>query len=84
LEIQTASGDAKAEMILEGLPDPLAVRDFLYDLSRGARNAPQGPEVAPDGSAQTLTQALQDVAAELRLIREALDTNDRQPPEAAE
>jgi hypothetical protein len=40
--------------------------------------------VAPDGSAQTLTQALQDVAAELRLIREALDTNDRQPPEAVE
>jgi len=68
LEIQTASGDAKAEMTLEGLPDPLAVRDFLYERSRGARQTTAMP-AAPDAETNALAQILLDVAAELRAIR---------------
>jgi len=68
LEIQTASGDAKAEMTLEGLPDPLAVRDFLYERSRGARQTTAVP-TAPDAETNALAQILLDVAAELRAIR---------------
>lgn len=68
LEIQTASGDAKAEMTLEGLPDPLAVRDFLYERSRGARQTTAVP-AAPDAETNALAQVLLDVAAELRAIR---------------
>lgn len=68
LEIQTASGDAKAEMTLEGLPDPLAVRDFLYERSRGARQTTAVP-TAPDAETNALAQILLDVAGELRAIR---------------
>jgi putative membrane protein len=74
LEVQTASGDAKAEMTLEGLPHPLAVRDFLYNRGRGARNLPAAPVVTPAfGSDEALTQALQEVAAEMRAIRQLLE-----------
>ncbi len=70
LEIQTASGDAKAEMTLEGLPQPLAIRDFLYERSRGARAL---PGAAPaDSSSAALTQALLETAGELRAIRALL------------
>lgn len=78
LEIQTASGDAKAEMTLEGLPDPLAVRDFLYERSRGARQTTAVP-AAPDAETNALAQVLLDVAAELRAIRAVFSP---QEPEA--
>lgn len=74
LEIQTASGDSKAEMTLEGLPQPLAVRDFLYHHSRGARALPTAPVTAPtEASPDALAQALQEVAAEMRAIRQLLE-----------
>jgi putative membrane protein len=42
IEIQTASGSAKAEMTLEGILESGAVRDFLYARMRGMRDVP-GP-----------------------------------------
>jgi putative membrane protein len=42
IEIQTASGRAKAEMTLEGILESEAVRDFLYARMRGMRDVP-GP-----------------------------------------
>lgn len=69
LEVQTASGDSKAEMTLEGLPHPLAVRDFLYTRSRGARQAAPSPATEPDSS---LAPVLQEIAAEMRAIRQLL------------
>ena len=81
LEIQTASGDAKAEMTLEGLPHPLAVRDFLYNRSRGARLAPPAPVTEPDSA---LAQVLQDVAAEMRAIRQLLEQRNAASPDPAE
>ena len=42
IQIQTASGSAKAEMTLEGLLDSDAVRDFLYSRMRGARDRRDG------------------------------------------
>lgn len=57
IEIQTASGSAKAEMTLEGILESEAVRDFLYSRMRGmrdlpgARGAAEAPAVgAPTGS----------------------------------
>lgn len=82
LEIQTASGNAKAEMTLEGLPHPLAVRDFLYERSRGARTPTPSPAAAPDAA---LAQALQEVAAEMRAIRQLLERpGSAAPPESSE
>ncbi|HSL81493.1 MAG TPA: PH domain-containing protein [Thermoanaerobaculia bacterium] len=43
IEIQTASGSAKAEMTLEGLHEFEAVRDFLYARMRGTRDAGSAP-----------------------------------------
>lgn len=88
LEVQTASGDAKAELTLEGLPEPLAVRDFLYDRSRGARLVTPVTAAAPEPEA-ALAQVLLDIAAELRLIREHLaaapspDAPPADPPAAS-
>lgn len=44
IEIQTASGSAKAEMTLEGIREFEAVRDFLYSRMRGMRGLTPRPE----------------------------------------
>lgn len=82
LEIQTASGDAKAEMTLEGLPQPLAVRDFLYNRGRGARTLPPVPAATTEAGEAPLIQVLQDVAAEMRAIRQLLERPAAPQPEA--
>lgn len=79
LEIQTASGDSKAEMTLEGLPQPLAVRDFLYNRGRGARTLSATPSAEPNDA--SLTEALHAVAAEMRAIRQLLERPTAPQPE---
>ncbi len=69
IEIQTASGSADAQMTLEGLSDHDAVRDFLYSRMRGAHEHPAESKTEESGLAATL----QEVAGELRLIREVLE-----------
>jgi len=67
IEIQTASGSSDSEMVLEGIPDAEAMRDFLYSRMRGA--ADPGHHAKEPGD---LASILLEVAAELRLVREAL------------
>lgn len=85
IEIQTASGSAKAEMTLEGILEFEAVRDFLYSRMRGMRGVPLRPEwqgeAAPDpavgGSAATPAGATADggeLAAVLREVASELRT----------
>jgi uncharacterized membrane protein YdbT with pleckstrin-like domain len=68
IQIQTASGSAKAEMTLEGLLEFEHVRDFLYSRMRGARDAAgarsattapltPGDELATPASAEPFTTA---------------------------
>lgn len=88
IQIQTASGSAKAEMTIEGVREARALRDFLYSRMRGARAGGRGlPQ--PDGPARSDVAALEErqaesslaeiaillreTAAEMRLIREALE-----------
>jgi membrane protein YdbS with pleckstrin-like domain len=77
--VQTASGNAGAEMTLEGLKEYEAVRDFLYARMRGVkepRTHAQGsadPAGAPDSNRE-LAAALRDIAEELRGIRVALES----------
>ncbi len=68
IEIQTASGSAGSEMVLEGLLNFVAVRDFLYSRMRGARH-PAETHAAPE----SLAAVLGEVAAELRAIRRAIE-----------
>ena len=84
--VQTASGNASAELTLEGLREFEAVRDFLYSKMRGVRDpapsqtpATSGP--APAGPDHELATALREVAAELRATRLALADRATRPPE---
>jgi len=69
IEIQTASGSAGSEMVLEGLLNFVQVRDFLYSRMRGARHQ----DVAHEGASPTLAGVLGEVAAELRALRQAIE-----------
>lgn len=62
--IQTASGSSGAEMTIEGVEDPEALRDYLYSRMRGARDEEGGPR----------DKAVGDAAGEaLALLREIRD-----------
>ena len=72
--VQTASGNASAELTLEGLKEFEAVRDFLYERMRGVKDpvkAAPAPTAAGPGHSE-LAAALREVAAELRATRVAL------------
>ncbi|MEM7586606.1 MAG: PH domain-containing protein [Acidobacteriota bacterium] len=86
IKIQTASGSSKAEMTVEGISEFQALRDFLYARMRGTRksqdrhtqaaqpvvdeDSPRLPGSPPN---RELTLALNEVAAELRAVRLALE-----------
>jgi putative membrane protein len=81
VQVQTASGNAGAEMTIEGIHEFEAVRDFLYSRMRGAKEVGRDPArppaaVHPGEDADALTVALQEVASELRAVREALAASD--------
>ena len=76
--VQTASGSSGAEMTIEGIRNPEALRDFLYQKMRGARGDHDGDGV-PDSPAQAAaTHApddealilLRDIRDELRALRQ--------------
>jgi uncharacterized protein len=88
IQIQTASGNAGAEMTLEGLLQFEEVRNFLYQRMRGITKSSQSagsttdPADATAGANTELTQTLTEVGAELRSIRELIHT--RLPPDLPE
>lgn len=65
--VQTASGSSGAEMTIEGIRNPEALRDFLYAQMRGARGE---SESSADGAAPT--QPVDDALALLTDIRDDL------------
>lgn len=69
IEVQTAAGASDSEMTLEGLPNPEAMRDFLYSRMRGVHS----PAAATNAAPQSLEAVLLEVASELRSIREILE-----------
>jgi putative membrane protein len=79
IQIQTASGSAKAEMTIEGIREARALRDFLYSRMRGAHvsNAELGaPRPVPDhdsGPSTEVAAVLREAVAELRAVRRELE-----------
>jgi uncharacterized membrane protein YdbT with pleckstrin-like domain len=71
IEIQTASGSAGSEMVLEGLLNFVAVRDFLYSRMRGAHHAADSHESRPE----SLAEILREVVTELQGVRLAVERN---------
>ncbi len=75
VSVQTASGSAKPEMQIEGILEYEALRDFLYQQMRGAKER-SIPQVSADSSLQNSDH---DQALELLVdIRDALQTLARQ------
>lgn len=68
VELQTASGSAKPEMVLEGIPQYEQVRDFLYQRMHGEEDRDSVETDAGD----PLLEALTAVADELAAIRQLL------------
>jgi uncharacterized membrane protein YdbT with pleckstrin-like domain len=85
VQLQTASGQASAEMTIEGLPDFERLRDELYQRMRGAKlpapaAAPSAHAVAPQATGDgfgEVTAALREAADELRAIRSLLSRDAR-------
>ena len=87
IQIQTASGSAKAEMTIEGVPQYEALRDFLYARMRGAKGLSVATTSPPTSSAEStatpptggadganeLVATLREVTAELRAIRATIE-----------
>ena len=81
IQIQTASGNAAAELTVEGLRDFENVRDELYVRMRGARSTPRATaeRIAAAGAPLALAEpdavrvALHQAVAELRALREAIE-----------
>jgi uncharacterized membrane protein YdbT with pleckstrin-like domain len=78
IQVQTASGNAQAEITIEGLQAFEAMRDFLYSKMKGARERTTVPAV-PSGTEDALTATLREVAAEVRALRLGLGATT--PPE---
>lgn len=70
VELQTASGSAKPEMTLVGIPEYELVRDFLYRRMHGNEEESLGTDTTDAGD--TLADNLQAVADELAAIRRLL------------
>ncbi len=73
VELQTASGSAKPEMVLVGIPEYELVRDFLYQRMHGETDATDQP-AAESGDA--LVEVLGQVADELAAIRRLLSSEE--------
>ena len=77
LKIQTASGNAAAEMVIEGFLEYESLRDHLYMNMRGykqpshaAATTEKGGTASIDGEAVDI---LKEIASEIRKTREALE-----------
>ena len=88
LEVQTASGSAAAELVIEGFKEFEAIRDFLYTRMRGyqAHGAkPHSPATAtaanPEANAEMISLLL-GIRDELRQTRTALAPAVTSPPSA--
>ena len=78
VQLQTASGSAKAEMVIEGLEEYEQVRDYLYSRMRGARGqratASRSPVSGVDAREELaeVASALRATADELAALRKTL------------
>lgn len=80
ISIQTASGSATPEIVIEGVREPEALRDWLYQRLRGTRSG-SSPDAKMESDAQRAATDRDEVALLLTEIRDNLailaDRKDR-------
>jgi putative membrane protein len=76
VQVQTASGSGSAELVIEGMMDFLAVRDFLYAKMRGATTKPAR---ASHPTSDEAVKLLVEIRDDLRAVRELLAKRDEAP-----
>lgn len=90
VQIQTASGTAGAEMVIEGFKEFTAIRDFLYSRMRGTREKQRSGMVAAGASANNaatgdeMAGLLLAIRDELRATREILEVRRSRDQTAGE
>jgi putative membrane protein len=65
--VQTASGSSSAEMTIEGIRNPEAVRDYLYERMRGARD--EGEHATGETPRDEALALLVEIRDEIRKLR---------------
>lgn len=68
VSIQTASGNAMPEIVLEGMTDPDGIRDFLYERMRGAKGQTTS-SVAGDPTNEVGSNPTEDTEEATELLR---------------
>ena len=91
IQIQTASGSAGAELVIEGFKEFEAIRDFLYTRMRGyqrkaadaaastARTAQALPAERSEGEGDEMVALLLNIRDEVRRTRELLEQRSAHP-----
>lgn len=74
VEVQTASGSATAEVVIEGFKEFDAIRDFLYTKMRGYQARPARSGASPGATDNEVVFLLLGIRDELRRAREALQS----------
>ena len=75
VEVQTASGSATAEVVIEGFKEFEAIRDFLYTRMRGYQaKKPTPAHATADNEVVSLLVSIRD---ELQRTRETLEARNR-------
>jgi uncharacterized membrane protein YdbT with pleckstrin-like domain len=84
LQVQTASGSATPEIVVEGFKEYEAMRDFLYTRMRGYRSQADTPRASASQPAASndMVKALEGIHYELKLTRELMEARAGQskPP----
>jgi putative membrane protein len=85
IQIQTASGSADAELVIEGFKQYEAIRDFLYTRMRGyhasgAARAVEAAAAPSDDPTREMISLLLTIRDELRRARETLQQQKETPP----
>ena len=74
LHVQTASGSAAAEMVIEGVLEFEQLRDFLYERMRGVKDPSSASAGGAVGGGPELAAALEAVRREVAGARAALES----------
>jgi len=79
--VQTASGSSGAEMTIEGIRNPEALRDYLYSRMRGAKNGVEDAEADADtpGAGDEALALLKEIRDALRRLSSHHDSEEGAP-----